>query len=570
MGKLGVVGLAFALAAVCVPEVAARSSGGPSRTSGGSFPGERDCTACHVGSEANSGPGTLSLTVGGAAAPAAADAPALTYTPGAVIPLIVSFEDTTKFRVGFQLTARSGDGCGQPGSLAAASSDDGSGIKSESGTCGPAATQVQWVTHSAPRNGSSATFAIDWTAPAEAMGPVTIAVAVNGADGDRGARNDSVYTLQAVLQPGSVTPVISDNGVSSLGAPDPANSSGAPGAIAVISGTGFAGTGEQSAGSLGADGRLATKVGGICVEVNQVRAPVLNVDPTNVFIQIPFETASGNAAVQVIKNCDPAPGDAQALSSNTVQFLIGSVQPVLLGLSESIAGASAVHQDFSLVANEPEAAPATETEMSTMSMSADPDMSEDESGPAISPAVHGEVVTFFGTGFGTTDPALATGEIPAFSHVLASEAVNLMFGQTVVQSQDIMYVGATPGVAGLYQVSARIGDAMPVGEHAVSWTVDSQSSLPGPLIAIAMADTAVACVADLVLGVGESCSGTLNVFGTEYTGVLRVEETQACVEVPGLPPFCSLEADTLNPLGLGLLIVSKQSDGTWKITKFGD
>ncbi len=573
MGKLGVVSLAFVLAAVCVPQVAARSGGGPNLTSGGDFPGERSCTFCHVGSDANSGPGTLTLTVGGTAASSEPDAAALTYTPGELIPLIVSFEDTTKFRVGFQLTARSGDGCGQPGSLAAASSDDGSGIKTGSAACGPAGSQVQWVTHQRPRNGSSATFAIDWTAPAEDVGPVTIAVAVNGADGS-GVMNDNIYTLQAVVQPQAAAPaapVISDGGVTSLGDSETPLTTGAPGGIAVISGTGFAEMGEGTQGSVGTDGGLATNTGGVCVEVNQVRAPVLYADATSVFVQIPAETALGPASVQVIGNCDPAPDDPQEVRSNTAMFEIASVQPVLLQVSESMAGAAAVHEDFSLVASEPETPAATDMSAMEMSTPAEGDAPADASGPAMSPAVPGDVVTFFGTGFGSTDPALASGEIPALSHVLAAESVQLMLGETMVPDDHIVFAGATPDVVGLYQLSARIPDAMPAGDFAVSLMVDMQSSPLGPMINIgvpAVTEDGVACAADLVLSVGESCSGEVNVFGTQYTGVFEVEETQACVTVEGLPPFCG--AETLNPLGLNLLIADKQDDGTWKITKFGD
>ena len=550
MKHVGVLGLTIALAAVLVPDVAAYSRGAPARSTGGPFPGERDCTRCHSG-DVNSGPGTLSLTVGGVAV---ADDAALAYTPGETIALIVSFEDTTKFRVGFQLTARSGDGCGQPGALAAASSADGSGIKTEMGTCGSAGSQVQWATHQSPRNGTSATFAIDWTAPDEAVGPVTIAVAANGADGSQNTQADNIYTLQAVLQPGEATPaapVISDGGVTSLGDSDSPLTTGAPGGIAIISGTGFADMGAESAGSVDADGALATKVGGVCVEVNQVRAPVLNVDSTTAYIQIPPETAAGSAAVQVIRNCDPGSDEPEATHSNTAMFQIASVQPVLLQISETMPGVSAVHSDFSLVAEQP-----TSTD-STSEV------------PAMSLAVPGEVVTFFGTGMGATHPALASGEVPVLPNVLAAESVQLMFGETVVPDDHIVYSGATPGVAGLYQLSAKVPDAMAAGEVTVSLMVEMQSSPSGPKIAIgAPAAEGVACVADLVLNVGESCSGAVDVFGTEYTGVFQVEETQACVVVASLPPFC--DAEKVDPLSLGLLVAEKQSDNTWKITKFGD
>ena len=575
MGKLGVVSLAFVLAAACLPQAAAFSSGAPDLSSGGAFPGERSCTQCHVGSDANSGPGTLTLTVGGTAASSEPDAPALTYTPGETIALIVSFEDTTKYRVGFQLTVRSGDGCGQPGSLAAGPEPDGSGIKTGSQSCGPAGTQVEWVTHQTPRNGSSANFAIDWTAPAEDVGPVTVAVAVNGADGSRDARNDNIYTLQAVLQPGEAptpsSPMISEGGVTSLGDVGSSLTKGAPGGIAVISGTGLADTGEGTVGSVGTDGELATNVAGICVEVNQVRAPVLYAEPTEVFIQIPAETALGPAAVQVIRNCEAPADGAQEVLSNVAMFEVASVRPVLLQASESIEGAVAVHDDFSLVASEPEAETTAETpamETSTMETPAtetatEGDASEDESGPAMSPAAPGEVVTFFGTGFGPTDPSLATGQIPALSHVLAAESVYLMIGETTLPDDHILYAGASPGVAGLYQLSARIPAAVPAGEHDVCLLVDMQRSPTGAKIAVSLPELGgdeeiPICTTDMVLELGQSCTGTL----AGITGVFKVEESQACIETGVLDPICSEESINL----LGAFIAAKQSDGTWKIT----
>lgn len=581
MKRIGVLCLTLGLAVAFVPQVAAFSRGAPARTTGGSFPGESNCTRCHVGT-VNSGQGTLSLTVDGAPTVGEPGEIATFYTPGETIALIVSFEDTTKFRVGFQLTVRSGDGCGQPGSLAAASSDDGTGIKTGTGTCGSANSEVQWATHQGPRSGSAATFAVDWTAPDEAVGPVTIAVAVNGADGGQDVRNDNIYTLQAVLQPGATTPappVISDGGVTSLGDSDPPLTTGAAGGIAVISGTDFAATEAGTAGSVDPDGSLATKVGGICVEVNQVRAPVLHVDAARVFIQIPAETALGPAAVQVIRNCDPASDEPQAVLSNTATFQIASVQPVLLQLSETIPGASAIHADFSLVGEAPTSGngdadvPASEntgTETPAMMGTGPADDTETvaEQEPVISPAVAGEVVTFFGTGFGPTSPALSTGEIPALSNALASESVQLMFGETMVPDADIVYAGATPGVAGLYQLSARVPDTIAAGRFAASVVVDMQTSPSGPMIVIGSEEEGTVCTANLVVAVGESCTGTVDVFGTEYTGTFEVEEDQACVVIAGLPPFCGEE--TLDPLNLGLLVASKQMDGTWVITKFGD
>lgn len=499
MKHVGILGLTIALGAVLVPHIAAYSRGAPPRTTGGPFPGERDCTRCHVGSEVNSGPGTLSLTVGGVTV---SEEPALAYAPGETIPLIVSFEDKTKLRVGFQLTVRSGDGCGQPGSLAPASSPDGGGIKTGSRSCGPAGSQVEWVTHRTPRNGSSATFAINWTAPDEDVGPVTIAVAVNGADGGQDVRYDNIYTLQAMLLLGAAMPAapsISDGGVRSLGDSKAPRATGAPGGIAVISGTGFADMATEISGSVDAYGALATNASGVCIEVNQVRAPVLSVDSTTAFIQIPPETAVGPAAVQVIRNCDPGLEEPQETRSNVATFQIASAHPVLLQVSETMPSVSAVHCDFSLVAEQQ-----TSTDTSSeVPVTLEPQPAADtdtvaEPGPVMSLAVPGEVVTFFGTGMGATHRALASGEIPYLPNALATAPVQLMFGETMIPEDHIVYAGATLGIAGLYQLSVRVPDAMPAGEFPVSLIVGMQSSPAGPMIAIGVPDVeGMACKAAL-------------------------------------------------------------------------
>ena len=121
MRKATLAGLAGIFLASFGGHASANSSGAPARTSGGSFPGETACTRCHLGSDLNSGSGTLELLAGGI------HAGDYFYTPGETVSLLVKFSDSAASRVGFQLTARSGAGCGQPGSLAVSSATAGSG-----------------------------------------------------------------------------------------------------------------------------------------------------------------------------------------------------------------------------------------------------------------------------------------------------------------------------------------------------------------------------------------------------------------------------------------------------------
>ena len=394
-----------------------------SSNTGGPFPGEQVCTRCHVGSDANSGDGTVELLIGDAAASE------FSYTPGETVSLILNFTDANASRSGFQLTVRSGDGCGQPGSVAAGSGDNGSTVQVREGTCGTGT--IQWATHRRVTTGTSATWDIDWTAPAESAGTVTIAVAVNGANGNGARTGDSIYTYTATIEPAAATapaPVISDSGVV-LADLFSETTTGAPNALAAVLGSGFSEAAAPISGTVDDSGKVSTVLDGTCVEVNQHRAPLVQIASDEITFQIPADTGLGAASVKVIRGCDTD----DETSSNSAQFQVAAVKPVFFLFSDSSPGIAALHLDLSLVA----AADAV-------------------SGRVTRPALPGEVVTFFGTGFGPTVPTLDTGEIAVQPQSLETSDLRPMIGELEVAADDILYAGAAPNFAGLYQLSLKI------------------------------------------------------------------------------------------------------------------
>ena len=478
MRKIGVITLTLVFLAGALPVAVAFSSGAPARTSGGDFPGESSCIRCHTGTPLNSDSGTLKLLIGDSAAEGQM------YTPGATVSLIVSFEDSSVSRIGFQLTARSGDGCGPAGSLATTSSTNGSGIRVVNGDCGGGSSEsVQWATQRSPRNVSATDFEIAWTAPAESVGPIKIAVAVNGADGSLSATGDKIYALQATLQPPAELPMISEAGVTLFGDATEPIPNGAPGAIAVVNGTHFAAAGSEMAGTVDSNGDLSTVVNSVCVEVGQTRAPILYVAPGQIFFQVPVDAAVGQIAVQVIRDCESPPGGPQPVYSNTSMFSIGSVQPVFLQFSEAVPGLAALHEDLAVVAAEDAFTPPEED-------TGTPPVVEPSSTPAARPAVPGEIVTFYGTGFGLVAPPLRSGELPDLPRALAAASIKPMVGEFEVAAEDIIYAGASPGIAGLYQLSARVPEAVPSGDQPFSLLLDGKTSPVGPTLTIAVAPPA--------------------------------------------------------------------------------
>ena len=557
-------GLALVLLAGALPIAEATSRGGPPLTSGGDFPGEYSCTRCHTGSEVNAGQGTLKLLIGDSSAGGQS------YTPGETVALTVSFADVNAAVVGFQLTARSGDGCGPAGTLTTASSPNGSSIKVVEGDCGGGSGTVQWATHELPRNGSAADFEVSWTAPPESVGPVTIAAAVNGADGMRNSDGDRIYTAQAVLQPlvePAGPPMISDAGVTLLGDSAEAITEGAPGAIAIVNGMDFAASGSETFGTVDENGDLSTVVGGVCVEVGQTRAPILHVAAERIHVQVPVDAELGPVSVEVIRGCDPPADGPQPVRSNSATFMIVDVLPAFLQFSQAVPGVAALHQDFAVVAATDAFVP--------------------EKGPSSRPAAPGDVVTLYGTGFGLTDPPLPNGDLSGFTRSLAAESVKAMVGDFEVSPEDfdIVYAGVSPEIAGFYQVSVRIPEAVSSGDHAFSLILDHKMSSPGPVLPTVVVpppppppddggsqppeaeeEEVQACKIDLVIAPGESCAGSI--LGIE--GIFEVpdsgeEKGMGCIDAPSIDlRRCEEEKQSL----LGLVEVEKGDDGKWTITKF--
>ena len=528
---------AAAVALASLGSVWANSSGGPPMTTGGPFPGETLCTRCHQGSEANSGAGTLALLIDGNPASEYA------YTPGETVSLIVEFSDADAARVGFQLTVRSEDGCGQPGSLAAGSSAAGSRVRIVSGNCGSNANEVTWATHRRPENGSSARFEVAWTAPAESAGPVTVAVAVNGANGDASLQGDKIYSLQATLQHSvapSDPPLISSGGVV-LADLFSGTTTGAPGAIASASGTDFTSQGTNATGTLDIAGRLATVLDGSCLEVNSKRAPLFQLTPERVTFQIPVNAGLGDSKVQFLRGCD----GTDAVRSNAADFDIAAVQPVFFLFTDDPPAIAALHADMALVGEEG-ALP----------------------GRTSRPAVAGDVVTLFGTGFGPVSPPLGTGEFAWEAAPLATTSVRALIGEIEVPQENILYAGAAPSAAGLYQLSVRVPDNVAAGTHGFKLMLDGVSSPSGPKLTVAVPKSEpkeiVPCEVDMVVGPGGSCKTT--VVGNE--AVLTVdEEGQACIAVLGF----NLCGNTAGELNARIVVyggqLEKNEDGTWKIVK---
>ena len=273
-----------------------REDGAPAGATGGDFPGEGGCaqSSCHVG-QVNTGPGRVSILLGGM------PIGEYRYRPGEIMPVEVRIEDPNAPRWGFELTARTTDGCDLAGSFTAA---EPSVQVKESDKISPCASApLQWATHTLPTTGEIGSFLMHWTAPSEDIGRVRFAAAGNAANGDRRHTGDVVYTIEANIEPdpaGVAQLSINEGGIV-LATGTPVVRTVTAYALVTIYGQEFARSGVAAlVAALDSTGRVSTQLAGTCVEIDGERSPLLAVLPGQINLQVPHLGGLSPASVVVV------------------------------------------------------------------------------------------------------------------------------------------------------------------------------------------------------------------------------------------------------------------------------
>lgn len=157
-----------------------------------SCPKENNCTACHTGSQPNSGPGQVTIT----------GLPA-NYLPGQEIPLTVTVEDNSAVIYGFQMVAvnRNGENAGTI-TVPAANPQP---LQVISGFVN--GNERRYVEHTqqgiTPTQFGSKSWTFNWTAPSERTGMLRFYAAGNGANSDGGSGGDNIYLSSAATLSGT-------------------------------------------------------------------------------------------------------------------------------------------------------------------------------------------------------------------------------------------------------------------------------------------------------------------------------------------------------------------------------
>ncbi len=216
----------------------------------------------------------------------------------------------------------------------------------------------------------------------------------------------------------------------------------APGEVLVIYGSNI-GASSLTVSQLTNAGTLSTIIGGAGVYVNGVAAPLLYSSLNQVSAIVPFSTSGATAQVFVLnQNQTTAPVTVNVAPSATAIFTAN-------GSGEGQA--AAINQDNSL------------------------------NGPA-NPASSGQIVTFYVTGAGQTNPAGQDGTLAAVPLPIPLLPVSVAIGG---KSATIKYAGGSPGtVAGVMQVNAVVPTGLPAGNASVIVQVGSAASQGGVTIAV--------------------------------------------------------------------------------------
>ncbi|MBI1353654.1 MAG: hypothetical protein GC160_04855 [Acidobacteria bacterium] len=456
-----VVGLFFGFPLYLVSE----PTGPESRSTGGNFPNESSCARgdCHGGT-LNSGPGSVSITIDGQ------PASQYRYQPGATVPVVVTVSDPTKVRWGFQATARSADGCLQAGTFGVSPNEQNVQIITDVATPqGCSGSTIEFPEHNFPKaGGTEASFEFRWTAPADGFGLVRFAAAGNAANGNNQKTGDNIYSVEASIEPqGGLPPqpAISAGGVV-LANLSPQIAKVSPRAIASVFGADFT---DQTAlaPEVDANGNVAKKLGGSCVEVDGERAPLFAMVPTQANFQTPENVAANGESVQVvvIRNCDAA-----LETRSEPQLVESQLWAPGFFVFPQFGGAEGANPIAALHGGGP-------------NVVAPQGLFADTPTQTFSPAAEGEFVSLFLTGLGPTDPPFAAGEIPG-EVASVTFPVEVSIGGVALAPADIFYVGVAPCCAGLYQAVVKIPEGVGAGNHEVVFRINDVETPPGPFVTV--------------------------------------------------------------------------------------
>ncbi|PWU07730.1 MAG: hypothetical protein C5B51_09295 [Terriglobia bacterium] len=414
------------------------STGPPAQRTGAPVDGGTNCTACHrTFAPANSGTGRITIST-------------TAYTPGVKQNILITIMDPDAQRWGFQLTARlRSDENSEAGTFTVASPLR---VRCADGSDAPCNGGKEFIEHTQPATQLGTrvqgTFTVEWTPPAQDAGEVIFYAAGNAANGDSTPNGDHIYTTSLVIRaPCGATTKPAVTGVTDAGSFRPSVSQGS--LVSIFGGPFLASDFRYVAYANDlVSGKWPTSFGCVAVEIGGLRAPVFFVSKGQINAQVPALSASGSVDVVVILN----PGAANETRSAAGKAQITAFSPALFMIdAKRIAAINASNQNNVVGID--------------------------------GPAKPGDVVTFFGTGFGGSVPAMAPGEFPSGPTPLQT-SLTITIGGVTVTAADILYSGLSPAAPGLCQFNVRIPASVADGDAVVKVRISGLDTQDGATLAI--------------------------------------------------------------------------------------
>lgn len=291
-----------------------------------------------------------------------------------------------------------------------------------------------------------------WLAVSEASGnaPATLAVSVKPVNLSAGTYTGTVLVTPASGSPSQVAVTLEVTGNPPAGTITAVSNAAsyqpglAPATWVSIFGTNLSQSTASWQGSDFVDGKLPTSLQGVSVTINGAAAYIAYISPTQINVLAPDDAQTGSVAVQVTTGKQ---------ASNTLNAPKQAFAPAFFTIGSGSA-AAAQHSDYSYVG-----APGL------------------LSGVATQPAKPGETILLYGTGFGPTNPALATGQLVTTAEPLAN-AVQITIGGVAVTPLFAGLVGP-----GLYQFNVTVPN-VPNGDAKVAATIGGVSTQAGVTVAV--------------------------------------------------------------------------------------
>jgi uncharacterized protein (TIGR03437 family) len=216
----------------------------------------------------------------------------------------------------------------------------------------------------------------------------------------------------------------------------------APNALIAIYGSGFA-AGDAKYAVARTDANWPQEFGCVALEVGGKRSPVYYVQGNQINAQAPILDATGMMDVRVILN----PGTTREIRSDATRVQYNWQSPALFTPDGRLA--SAHKADGTIIT-------------------------------ADAPARPGEIVVFYGSGFGLTDPVFQPGEF-AFDAPVLTGVTATIGGRPV---SELLFAGLSNGAPGLYQFNTRVPMDVSDGNAAVVFRIggnDTQSGVTIPV-----------------------------------------------------------------------------------------